>query len=89
MFNNVTKHTQSVSVVLEEFLSEFVPEEHDIIAACVGPAPNQYDMWGKPTDLVKEWALHIHVNYSDTDRCKLPTSYNGIPILVFYNLEEM
>lgn len=87
MLNSVTKYTEEVSITLEKFLSDYNPSDHDIIAACVGPAPNQYDIWGKAYDRVHEWALHIHVNHSNVDECKLPRSYDGYPVMVFYNIE--
>lgn len=73
---------------LEKFLAEYPPDDHDIIAACIGPAPSQYDLWGKPYNTINEWGLHIHVNYSDPDLTKLPANYDSVPVVIFYNLEE-
>jgi hypothetical protein len=78
-----------VDAILEAFCLDFPPEQNSIVAVVTGPSPDQYDMWGKPPLEIRNWGLHVHVDYSDASQCNLPIEYHGVPVMVFFNLDLM
>lgn len=77
----------TIEAYIESFCEDYPPEAHGIIALVAGPAPSQYDLWGKPAAEIRDWCMHVHVDYADQSMCNLPMKYKDVPVMVFFDID--
>lgn len=81
---NSNKHAAKLaaSKFAEQFDGQFT-----LWGVCHGPAPSEYDEWGKPRPNIRNWAIHVYIS-DENEIDNIPVEYQGFPIMVFQEIKE-
>ena len=54
----------------------------------VGPAPTQYNTYGKPFDVIEDYAIHAYTSDPE-DINRIPTTIQNVSVMVFVDIEKL
>lgn len=84
--DELNSQKQFAKLAAEKFAEKF-DGQFTIWGVCHGPAPSEYNEWGKPKSDIRNWAIHVYIsNHEEIEN--IPVSFEGIPVMIFQEIKE-